>query len=162
MANQNPRQQDTPTTDSDAKFHDAKELLQDTEKLEGTSTRLENTQVTTIAPMCHHTESADAETLECSPTIELCTQGTDVTDLTDKQPGKETHVQSRFHSVQTGSSGLAKWLSGERKRKEAADPDRDHGEKSKQTKRTKASKDYHKRSTVSWDNRIGNWPGPCW
>ena len=65
MANQNPRQQDTPTADSNAKFHDAKESLQDTEGIEGMSTQLENTQVTTIAPMCHDAESADAETLEC-------------------------------------------------------------------------------------------------
>lgn len=67
--------------------------------------------MTTIAPTCHDAESADAETPECSrPTTEPCTQGTDVTDLTAKQPGEETHVQSGLHGVQAGSGGPAKRL----------------------------------------------------
>ena len=100
-----PRQRDTPTADSDAKFHDAEESLEDTEGTESACTGLENTRMTTIAPTRHDAESADAEntqvtttaptcpdaksadaeTPECSrPTTEPCTQGTDVTDLTAK------------------------------------------------------------------------------
>ena len=110
-ANRNPPQRDTPTADSDAKFHDAEESLEDTKGTESACTGLENTQVTTIAPTCHDAESADAETPECSrPTTEPCTQGTDVTDLTAKQPGEETHVQSGLHGVQAGSGGPAKRL----------------------------------------------------
>ena len=106
-----PRQRDTPTADSDAKFHDAEESLEDTEGTESACTGLENTRVTTIAPTCHDAESADAETPECSrPTTEPCTQGTDVTDLTAKQPGEERHVQSGLHGVQAGSGGPAKRL----------------------------------------------------
>ena len=91
-ANWNPPQRDTPTADS-------------------ACTGLENTQVTTVAPTCHDAESADAETPECSrPTTEPCTQGTDVTDLTAKQPGEETHVQSGLYGVQAGSGGPAKRL----------------------------------------------------
>ena len=110
-ANRNPPQRDTPTADSDAKFHDAEESLEDTKGTESACTGLENTQVTTIAPTCHDAESADAETPECSrPTTEPCTQGTDVTDLTAKQPGEETHMQSGLHGVQAGSGGPAKRL----------------------------------------------------
>ena len=95
-ANRNPPQQDTPTADMMPK---------------SACTGLENTQVTRIAPTCHDAESADAETPECSrPTTELCTQGTDVTDLTAKQPGEEKHVQSGLHGVQAGSGGPAKRL----------------------------------------------------
>ena len=56
-ANRNPPQRDTATADSDAKFHDAEESLEDTEGTESACTGLENTQVT-IAPTCHDAESA--------------------------------------------------------------------------------------------------------
>jgi len=75
---------------------------------------------------------------------------TDVRNLTNKQPGEETHVQTGLHDVQTGSGELAKWLrsssqsGGQRRRQEAADVDRNHGENKNQTKRTKGSKDYYK------------------
>ena len=57
-ANRNPPQRDTATADSDAKFHDAEESLEDTEGTKSACTGLENTQVTTIAPTCHDAESA--------------------------------------------------------------------------------------------------------
>ena len=71
-----PRQRDTPTADSDAKFHDAEESLEDTEGTESVCTGLENTRVTTIAPTCHDAESADAETPECSRPSNRAKKGT--------------------------------------------------------------------------------------
>ena len=146
-----PRQRDTPTADSDAKFHDAEESLEDTEGTERACTGLENTQVTTTAPTCHDADSR--------PTTEPCTQGTDVTDLTAKQPGEETHVQSGLHGVQAGSGGPEKWLSSSVV---------SEGEKRQLTLTETMAKNANKQSTpksakhntVSWGNRIGNRPGP--
>ena len=150
-ANRNPPQQDTPTADSDAKFHDAEESLEDTEGTASACTGLENTQVTTTAPTCHDADSR--------PTTEPCTQGTDVTDLTAKQPGEETHVQSGLHGVQAGSGGPEKWLSSSVV---------SEGEKRQLTLTETMAKNPNKQSTpksaehntVSWGNRIENRPGP--
>ena len=71
----------------------------------------------------YYAESADAETPKCSqPTTEPCTQGTDVTDMTAKQPSEETHVQreTKTRSISRctdrqwwAGKAAAKWFRGE-------------------------------------------------
>ena len=129
--------------------------------------------MTTIAPTCQDAESADAETPECSrPTTEPCTQGTDVTDLTAKQPGEETHVQSGISRCSGRQWGPAKRLrsssvvsEGEKRQLTMTETMAKKKKKKKKyiyiyKKRIKASRDYHKHNTVSWGNKIGNRPGP--